>query len=493
MRRSFAALVVFGLALAGAPGCDDSSKNPAGDTQNDVIEDTAAPACAPPVAMPTTRLTIDGTRFRDALGREVLLRGANTGGRSKFPPFFPFAFDPQADSAAFAARADAYFARMAAWGLRTARMPFSWEALEPTRGTFDELWLSRYEAMVDAAGAHDIRVIVDFHQDVFARPYCGDGFPLWTLPEPVPPMPDDCKTWFLGYFIDPNQRAAFDRFWQNADGIQDAMEGMWRHMAKRLWAHPAVIGFEIINEPAEGSAEVEVWAPEVLTPFINRIAAAIREEAPGALLFFDSTGVEATNQTTSMARPDGQDLAFAPHFYDETIFIAGDGDPAGANAVAGWAKFRDQWQLPVLVGEFGIPRTGGAVTTYSRAVWNALDANLLHGTVWEYSDAPDEWNEEGMSIVGLDGEEAPSALEAIRVYPSAVAGQLTSVAFDRETLAATLVWQAEVGTTEIVAPARLYPQGPRATLTGVEGCTTWDAGVLRVRTTSAGQATLNLR
>jgi endoglycosylceramidase len=499
MTRHLTVCLVAALISVAATACDDAVKNPVADSQIDAspdaadTADTAEPACAPAVALPTTRLTIDGTRFRDALGREVLLRGANTGGRSKLPPFLPFAFDTSQGSATFAAAADRYFARMASWGLRTARMPFTWEALEPTRGTFDEAWLARYEAMVDAAGAHGIRVIVDFHQDLFARPYCGDGFPLWTLPQPIPERPEDCKTWFLGYFIDPQQRLAFDRLWANTDGIQDAMEAMWRFMAKRMWTHSAVIGFEVLNEPAEGSGEVETWAPEILTPFIDRMAAAIRAEAPGALIFFDSTGVEATKQTTSLRRPTGADLAFAPHFYDQTIFIAGDGDPAVAKAVANWSKQRTEWTLPVLIGEFGIPRSGGGVSSYSRAVWDVLDEELLHGTVWEYSDAPDEWNEEGMSLVGLDGQEALSALEAIRVYPSAVAGTITSFTFDRATLSATLVWQATEGTTELAAPARLYPTGPEATLTGVAGCTSWEDGVLRVRTSGAGAATLQLR
>ncbi|MDP6944196.1 MAG: cellulase family glycosylhydrolase, partial [Myxococcota bacterium] len=244
------------------------------------------------------RLTAVGSRLLDALGREVMLRGANTGGRSKFEPFIPFPFlesglAEQADAPPFAEAVETYYDMVASWGTNVVRMPFSWEALEPTRGTYDDTYLSRYQAMISAAESRGIRVIVDFHQDVFASVYCGDGFPLWAVPEPWPEPAESCASWFSAYFNEGPMHAAWDRFWANEDDLMDDFEAMWTHMASATWPQDAVIGFEIINEPAPGSEPEETWAPEVLTPFYSEMVTVIREAAPGALVFFDSTGAEA--------------------------------------------------------------------------------------------------------------------------------------------------------------------------------------------------------
>ena len=85
--------------------------------------------------------------------------------------------------------------------------------------------------MAEALGARGIRVVVDFHQDVYARPFCGDGFPLWTIAGEVPERPEDCESWFNGYLTDDEGvGASFDRFWANEDGLRDAFKdfgGTW--------------------------------------------------------------------------------------------------------------------------------------------------------------------------------------------------------------------------------------------------------------------------
>src|SRR5690606_769398 len=118
---------------------------------------------------------------------------------------------------------------------------------EPTRGSYDLDYLAQYEMLLDAAARHGLFVIVDFHQDVFASPYCGDGFPLWAIGEEVDyPEPHwDCG--FPGWSLpalDPDSEvsAAFDRLWNNTDGLQDDMEAMWRSVAAALHEHPAVAG-----------------------------------------------------------------------------------------------------------------------------------------------------------------------------------------------------------------------------------------------------------
>ncbi|MDP6945967.1 MAG: cellulase family glycosylhydrolase, partial [Myxococcota bacterium] len=276
--RSWMACLLVGLMSCG--GDEGASPAPTTDaTADTALSGDATASSCDPTAPPLTsmRLSAKGTRLLDALGREVMLRGANTGGRSKFDPFFPFPFQEsglseQADAPPFVEAVETYYDMLASWGINVVRMPFSWEALEPTRGTYDATFLARYMMAVDAAGARGIRVIVDFHQDVFARPFCGDGFPLWAVPEPFPELPASCSSWFSNYFNEGPMQVAFDRFWANEDGLMDAFEAMWTHMATEAWPHAGVIGFEIINEPAVGTDDEDTWASEVLTPFYERMA-----------------------------------------------------------------------------------------------------------------------------------------------------------------------------------------------------------------------------
>ena len=58
----------------------------------------------------------------------------------------------------------------------------------------DEAFLARYDALLDGAWARGMYTIVDFHQDVYAETFCGDGFPAWTIPDPKPAPHHDCPS-----------------------------------------------------------------------------------------------------------------------------------------------------------------------------------------------------------------------------------------------------------------------------------------------------------
>jgi endoglycosylceramidase len=459
----------------------------------------ACVAAAAPLS--TMRLAVDGRVLRDALGRTVLLRGVNAGSRSKVPPFFPFPFEESGDgdpaALPFAEAAAAYLDRVRTWGHNVVRLPFSWEALEPERGRYDDAFLSRYEALARAAGERGLRVLADFHQDVFARPYCGDGFPLWACPQPLPTERPDCARWFLGYLDNPDVRRAFDRFWANEDGLQDAFAAMWRRLAARLWPVDAVLGFEIINEPGWGTADPTAWARDVLAPFYGRAAAAIREVAPGAPIFFDATGLEALTAETSLVRPDGEALVFAPHYYDPLVPLEGGwtGRRDLGEPLARWEAQGIAWGVPVFLGEFGMESTLPGAPAYVRAHFDALDRLAMHGTLWEYSATRDALNRSGWSLVDHTGAETAVVPEIVRAYPRAVAGAIVAFRYDAGLRTATLEWNAEAGVTEIAAPARLYPGGAEVVLRAPAGCAALDsaAGVAVAQTLRPGRAVLEVR
>ena len=484
----------FVALLSMVSSCSDSSDPQETDTglagdvadQGDGEEDVSEPITAPQID--SLKLTVDGPILRDSLGRQVILRGVNAGGRSKLPPFFPFPFsesgDPlQGDAPAFDDALVAYVDRIEEWGMNAVRLPFTWDAVEPTRGEYSDEFVERYRAMASEMGSRGIRVIVDFHQDVFARPFCGDGFPIWAIEGDVPERPENCGQWFLGYLNPGPVRDNFDRFWANEDGLRDAFDAMWTHMVGELWAVDGVIGFEILNEPGEGNGSASEWARTVLTPFYSETAALIHSIAPEAIVLFDATGLDAVAAETNVERPEGERLVFAPHFYDPAVILGGTPptNPDFSEALGRWAAKGSEWNLPVLVGEFGSRRNIPDADVYIRANYDAFDLHLLHATLWEYSATEDEWNDEGMSILNLDGTESVIVAAAVRVYPSAISGTLSEFQFDGTTRLGSVSFDGLEGTvSEIAVPTALYP----------EGLTTTCEGPARVRHDIAGRRLL---
>lgn len=488
------------LALLAACGGDDAPDADSGvdsgvpDAEADGAADASVDASEPlPEAeecdipapeLDSWRLEADGTLLRDALGRIVLLRGVNAGGRSKMPPFLPFAIAE--DGSDFEAALATYMDQILGWGFSAIRLVFTWESVEPEPGIYDEEHLARYDAMIDAAWDRGVRVIIDFHQDVYASIYCGDGFPLWTLPEELlQELPDDCSTWFMGYLNNDNVRAAFDRFWADADGVKTAYFALWDMMAERYADRPGVLGFEPINEPGWGTAEMEEWEPAVLTPFYAAFAERVRQIAPEVLVLVDATGLDALAARTRLEDPGVPGLVFAPHFYDANTAITGRYEGGGivAAALGSWDAVGQAWDVPVVLGEFGVSYLAEGAVDYVRDHMDALDELGMGAVYWEYSLSGEHWSQEDMGLVEADGTEREAIVDGlVRPFLRATAGSEPVSSWDPAgTFTASWVPDPE-GTSEISLPDRLFANPRRIFLRG--GCVDLDPGARLVRVRS---------
>ena len=72
--------------------------------------------------------------------------------------------------------------RLRSWGINVIRLGVMWPGVEPSDGSFNETYLSEARALVDELHSHGLFTIVDFHQDVIARKWCGEGVPDWLQP-----------------------------------------------------------------------------------------------------------------------------------------------------------------------------------------------------------------------------------------------------------------------------------------------------------------------
>ncbi|MCL2881147.1 MAG: cellulase family glycosylhydrolase, partial [Treponema sp.] len=110
-----------------------------------------------------------------------------------------------------------------------------------------------------------------------------------------------------------------------------------------------------------------------------------------------------------------------------------------------WSRTK-MGNMPCLLGEFGLAFDmnkrkafkNGNYSLHEEALsmyYNAVDANLLHSTIWNYTAdntnaTGDGWNEEDLSIFSEGKERARAGWK--RPYPMATAGQLRSFSWDRK-------------------------------------------------------------
>ena len=250
----------------------------------------------------TDRLTIDGTAFRDAARRQVILRGVNFGGDTKVP------FTPNGQThlptdfadhrtVSFVGRPapldeiDAHLARIAGWGFNSLRLLTTWEAVEHAGpGIYDEAYLEYYTEVCRRAGHHGLRIFIDFHQDVWSRMSGGDGAPGWTFEAAGLDLTKFHRTdasvvmqhnydvavggrqatypmmrWISNYSA-PANGIMWTLFFAGAklapsakvDGrniqhvLQDRYLGAMRAVAERVVDLDNIIGFDTLNEPGTG-------------------------------------------------------------------------------------------------------------------------------------------------------------------------------------------------------------------------------------------------
>ncbi|MCY3974077.1 MAG: cellulase family glycosylhydrolase [Simkaniaceae bacterium] len=228
------------------------------------------------------------------------------------------------------------------------------------------------------------------------------------------------------------------RIWQQRD-YQNQAASFWKALAKELQGHPAVVGYNILNEPhpeclfgIHDYMEVDFrkWydtikdSPADLNVFYREIVSAIREVDPSMPIVID-VGLYATPGAISYLTPiDDDNILYSFHMYEPYVYTSDrvikgkrfsypgpippsecDPDRPDSRGATYWdGKALEQFFRPVLlwqkqfaipssrilVGEFGCRRTAVGADKYLSHLIRIFNDNKWHWAFYAFRE--DSWD-----------------------------------------------------------------------------------------------------
>ena len=461
----FTATAWFIAATLSISGCSESDQSPTSPT---LVEDGSTKTdTGEPQVIFTDPVKAENGRLFDAEGREIVLRGFKArveglfdvtfnDGRTALQPIPSFT---GADCQVLAEEL----------GQNLLRLPVNWSGIEPQKGVYNEAYLGQVVELIQACWEHGVYTLVDLHQDAYSKEIGEDGAPLWAIiPEPPELLEGPLTEEELARRrTSPEVLAAFESFFDNVDGLQDAYGAMAAHLAERIMDEPGVMGLELMNEPVI-LKDLIPGEPGLLDAFHQRVSEAIRAVAPELTLVFEPNSLRNFTDAWAVSTPfPFDDAVYSPHVYTD-VFTDGwagrDIEKLHGSVIAAKEE-ANVHGTPLLVGEYGNTPTTETGQLWLKEVLDKMDEVGASAAVWLYEEqSQGSWGLYDM----IDGERGamrdPFARLISRPYPQAIDGHILGFQFNMETRTLTVKFEnAGEGEHILAAPDRLYPEGVSVT------------------------------
>jgi len=226
----------------------------------------------------SSRIIQKDSKFFDENGRHRIFHGVNI--VYKMPPYIPSngTFDP------FLSFNNEDLAYMKKFGFNLVRLGIMWESIETAPGVYNYDLLDQYERLVNLLGQNGIYTIIDSHQDLLSRKFCGEGLPVFYVEsidyekdckgsllqrflnligvcksfeeyqirndENGLPLLQDCqKKLFSLYNTAPEVSSFLKKLFANEKGILDKYISFWKILASKFKGSKYVLGYDLWNEP----------------------------------------------------------------------------------------------------------------------------------------------------------------------------------------------------------------------------------------------------
>ena len=262
----------------------------------------------------------------DKYNRFIIFHGVNI--VYKLPPYLPNTekFDGQ-----YSLTFNEDIKYLKQLGFNFVRLGIIWEAVEKKEGEYDYNYLNQIKNIIDNLGKNEIYTMIDNHQDMFSRIFCGEGVPYfyanklnidkncnsnylskffnfiglckpfksfnYRLDEKGLPLIEDCvKRPFGDYHFTSDFTSSYLKFYNNENGIQDKFIEFWKVVVKYFKNNEYVIGYDFWNEPFTGGMfqSLKNIIPgradkKFLLPLYRKLERSLREIDDNYISFFENT------------------------------------------------------------------------------------------------------------------------------------------------------------------------------------------------------------
>ncbi|MFD4179555.1 cellulase family glycosylhydrolase [Rhodococcus sp. NPDC058514] len=401
----------------------------------------------------------------DDQGRSLILRGFNTASSAKSTP----------DGMPDFTEADLE-REHADMGTNFVRFLISWRSVEPQPGVYSQEYLDRVEERIGWYADRGYHVMLDMHQDLWSGAITpdgktGNGAPAWATY--MDGLAVGSHDMWEQYYLDPGVIRAFDNFWNTTGDHPELSEhyaNAWRAVAERFADNPAVVAYDLMNEPYGGTLQGPVFEAGPLTALYQKSADAIRavDQDTWVCVAPQAMGVNWGSPSGLGAIDDNRDgdprIAYCPHIYPLPMDLGGGYEGTSRDlvdaTVSAWrgntlrtaAALGD---VPIILGEFGLDTTLPGALDYVDRVY-ATAAEIGAGVAyWSRDDGSwGPYEEDGSARNLVPALDHP--------YPRAIAGTPTHWSADPDRLELTFRPDPEIAApTEVYLPRRTFPSGAR--------------------------------
>jgi endoglycosylceramidase len=430
--------------------------------------------CAVAVAdsLPNVKINPATHGFVDELGRTRIFHGMNA--VYKAAPWHPDVegFDPLNSLSDIDAK------NMQGWGFNIVRLGVMWPGVEPSKGQYNATYLDQLEIIVKNLADSGVYVILDFHQDLWHRQFCGEGVPDYvyeacvaeepdykliksdfphpavnaTYPNDVDGNPslDSClSVGFATYYLSAEVGAGFQCLYDNKQGLWDNFGAYWQQVAARFSGHSSVLGYELINEPWVGDVYEDPlrFLPgrtekDFLQPMYQHVAKMIREVDDEKIIFYEGLTIDywpiGFQETPGGSEYDDRQ-ALSYHIYcplsDPSVKAEAACDVINSELFNNRQRDVERLGGGWLMTEFGASRDIKGDMYALNFLCEKMDKHQQSWMYWQYKYYNDitTCTPEGEALYLNNGTVAQDKLRVLsRSYPEVVAGTLLDYSFHVE-------------------------------------------------------------